>query len=75
MLFSKNDNAKTKKKKAGPTLALWGLASVGAYAIVSTVKKKMCKMADCMQKWLHKKPETGCSCGSDECVPDESAYL
>ena len=61
MLFSKNESSKPKKKSATPTLVLWGLASVGAYAVVSTVKKKACCMMDSMKKWMKDKPE-GSTC-------------
>ena len=58
MLFSKNEAPKQKKKSAAPTLVLWGLASLGAYAVVSTVKKKSRCMMDSMKKWVQDKPDT-----------------
>lgn len=57
MLFSKNETAKPKKKSATPTLVLWGLASVGAYTVVSAVKKKAGCMMDGVKKWMKDKPD------------------
>lgn len=57
MLFSKNETQKPKKKSATPTLVLWGLASLGAYSLVSTVKKKTCALMSSVKKWTRNKPE------------------
>lgn len=60
MLFSKAQKEKPKKK-LGPVLVVSTLATVGAYAIVSTVKNKMAKMCHGMHRLFKGK---GCTCES-----------
>lgn len=70
MLFSRTEKEKPKKKHGG-TLLVCTLATVGAYAIVSTVKNKMCKMIHGMHKFFQGKKcecEPSCDCGD---VTDE----
>ncbi len=67
MLFSKAEKEKPKKKHGG-TLVVCTLATVGAYAIVSTVKNKMCKMFHSMHKMF--KPKS-CECEPCPECPDE----
>ena len=62
MLFSKSPKEKPKKKHGG-TLVVCTLATVGAYAIVSTVKNKMCKMVHGMHR-LFKGKGQGSECPS-----------
>ena len=57
MFFTKNESPKQKKKSATPTLVLWGLASVGAYSVVSAVKKKTCCMINGMKSWMKEKSD------------------
>ena len=63
MLFSKAQKEKPKKKH-GATLVVCTLASVGAYAIVSSVKKKMCKMVHGMHR-LFKGKAGVCDCSTE----------
>ena len=65
MLFSKTQKEKPKKK-LGATLVVSTLATVGAYAIVSTVKNKMARMCHGMHRLFKGK---GCECqgGGEGC--------
>lgn len=71
MLFSKCEKEKPKKKHGG-TLVVCTLATVGAYAIVSTVKNKMCRMIHGMHKLFKGKR---CECESPaECTQSADEY-
>ena len=69
MLFSKAQKEKPKKKHGG-TLVVCTLATVGAYAIVSTVKNKMCKMIHGMHRLFKGKSSEG-ECGSPLAEADD----
>ena len=66
MMFSKCEKP---KKKHGGTLVVCTLATVGAYAIVTTVKNKMCKMIHGMHKLFKKK-----SCECEPCPEPVDEY-
>ncbi|MBR2611868.1 MAG: hypothetical protein IKC72_02250 [Clostridia bacterium] len=68
MLFSKCEKEKPKKKHGG-TLIVCTLATVGAYAIVSTVKNKMSKMIHGMHKMFK-----GKSCECEPCPECADEY-
>ena len=70
MLFSKTQKEKPKKR-LGATLVVSTLATVGAYAIVSTVKNKMTKMCHGMHR-LFKGKNCECQgCGEGSESADE----
>ena len=69
MLFLKAQKEKPKKK-LGSTLIVSTLATVGAYAIVSTVKNKMSKMCHGMHR-LFKGKSSECDTQDEGCEPSD----